>query len=81
MRAEVLVMAGKKEMLWLLAHKLRYLLTFRLAASLSGASGVSGCERVPLRWGLAELLPCLSWVMLTSITKWRLLAESDRYRS
>ena len=49
MRAEVLVMAGKKEMLWLLAHKLRYLLTFRLAASLSGASGVPGCERVPLR--------------------------------
>ena len=49
MREEVLVMAGKKEMLWLLMYVLRYLLTFRLAASLSEASGVSGCERVPLR--------------------------------
>jgi hypothetical protein len=44
MRAEVLVMAGKKEMLCLLAYELRYWLTFRLAASLSGASGVSECE-------------------------------------
>ena len=32
-----------------LMYVLRYLLTFRLAASLSGVSGVSGCERVPLR--------------------------------
>ena len=49
MREEVLVMAGKKEMLWLLMYVLRYLLTFRLAALLSGVSGESGCERVPLR--------------------------------
>ena len=55
MREEVLVMAGKKEivrdavMVNVCVAGLRYLLTFRLAASLSGVSGVSGCERVPLR--------------------------------
>jgi hypothetical protein len=29
MRADVLVMAGMKDMVWLLAYALRYLLTFR----------------------------------------------------
>jgi hypothetical protein len=58
----------------------RYFWTFRWAAWVIKASGALGWERVPFSWGLLLLLPItiLSWVMLTSMTRLRVPAASER---